>query len=146
MDVFDIIHLYKKLMKKRILLLIIILVATLLVGCDEELNEKIKEKKEEIPVEINIKRTGDMISRMYDMSVIIDDEEVFKVKVDKTEIVKIIMLEGVHTIQTKSKGKKSKKIEFEVVKNADNKFFFITEHDFLWGNTKLEKRKYLPIN
>jgi len=133
-------------LRKQILLVIALLLTILFSGCDNN-NKENYEKKAEIPVNISVKRTDSFLSSLYNLSVYIDNEEVFRVGGNKTESTKIIISEGIHTIQIKRKFNKSKKIKFEVIKNRDNQFFFITEYDALfWGTIKLEKRKYLPLD
>lgn len=50
---------------------------------------------------------------------------------------------GMHTIQTKGQGDKSKKIKFEVTENGENNFYFSAEISN-WYGVKMEKRNYIP--
>lgn len=135
-----------KIFFRKQFLLIVILLTLLFSGCNNNHNDSY-ESKVELPVNICVKRTDNFLSSLYNLSVYIDDEEVFKVGGNKIENIKIIMAEGIHTIQIKRKFNKSKKIKFEVMNNNDNEFFFITKYDALWwGTIKLEKRKYLPLD
>lgn len=131
-------------MKKRSFIFILLL-TIILFGCENTQSKQSVEKKEEVPVKISVQRTGNILSGIGALKVYIDDEEVFQVSNNTTESVEVIMLEGFHTIQTKGQGDKSKKMEFEVLKDGDNEFYFIAEIDNWWG-VKLEEKKYIPIS
>lgn len=132
-------------MKKTFFLFNILLIISLCSGCENIPSELSSEQKAEVPVTISVQRTGNIVSGIGGVSVYIDNEEVFKVNNNKTESVEIIMTEGIHTIQTKGQGDKSKKVKFEVIENGENEFFFTTEIGNWWG-VKLEAKKYIPIN
>lgn len=110
---------------------------------EHTVSQSVEVKPAELPVLVSVKRTGNLITGIGKMAVLIDDEEVFQVKIDQTESVTITMLEGIHTIQTKGQGDKSKKVEFEVVNGEVNEFYFTSEISNFYG-IELEERNYLP--
>ena len=110
---------------------------------DKTVVQPIEVKPAKLQVTISVKRTGNILTGIGQMAVLIDDEEVFDVRIDTTETVEITMTEGVHTIQTTGQGDKSKKVEFEVVKGETNEFFFISEISN-WYGIELEERQYIP--
>lgn len=131
-------------MKFPVVLSTILFISIALTGCGAA--EQKTESKVEVPVQISVQRTGNILTGIGDLSVLIDDEDVFQVSNNSTESVEIVMAEGIHTIQTKGQGDKSKKIEFEVINNDDGKKFYFTTEISNWWGIKLEKKKYIPTN
>ena len=105
--------------------------------------QRIEVTPVEVEVLISVKRTGNIISGIGKLSVLIDGEEVFVVSNNSTESVRIVMTEGKHTIQTTGQGDKSKVLEFVVVSGSSNELYFVTEISNWWG-VELEERKYIP--
>lgn len=112
------------------------------VGCGNSGN---KADAKMVEVMISVKRTGNILTNIGDLDVLIDGEKVFVVDGNSTNSVKIQMLEGKHTIQTKGQGDKSKKLEFNVASRGGKEFYFTTEISN-WYGVKLEKRNYIPQN
>ena len=131
-------------MKFPVMLCAFLLILISLTGC--EITEKNTESNIEVPVQISVQRTGNILTGIGELSVLIDDEDVFQVSNNSTESFEIIMTEGTHTIQTKGQGDKSKKIKFEVINNDDSKKFYFTTEISNWWGIKLEKKKYIPTN
>ena len=96
-----------------------------------------------VEVVITVQRTGNILTNIGDLEVWIDNEKVFTVDGNETNGVKIKMLEGEHTIQTKGQGDKSKKIKFNVTSEGNNEFHFTSEISN-WYGVNLEERKYIP--
>ena len=138
------IHKRRMFVKFPVVLSTILFISIALTGCGA--TEQKSESKVEVPVQISVQRTGNILTGIGDLSVLIDDEDVFQVSNNSTESVEIIMTEGIHTIQTKGQGDKSKKIEFEVINNDDGKKFYFTTEISNWWGIKLEKKKYIPTN
>lgn len=126
-------------MRKVIIMVFLVFALISLSACGKE-----AESKEILPVTITVARTGNMLTGVGKVDVYIDDEKVFDVSNNSTESVKVKLEEGVHTIQTKGQGDKSKKLEFEVSNDGDNELYYATEISNWWG-VKLEKRNVTPI-
>lgn len=105
-----------------------------------------KEKMEiatEVKAMISVQRTGNILTNIGELEVLIDDEKVFVVDGNSTNSITTMMPVGIHTIQTKGQGDKSKKIKFEVTENGENNFYFSAEISN-WYGVKMEKRNYIP--
>jgi hypothetical protein len=100
----------------------------LLAGCSAEAS------KEDIQlVNLNVERTGGLLSGIGKVKVYVDGEQVMKVKNNTTESVELHLASGTHTIQTKGQGDKSKEVEFEVMTGQDNTFTYQTEVSNVYG-------------
>lgn len=139
----------KKSIKMKWLLCSIILIMVLLSGCGSDTsNKEDKEDKENIAskeceVMINVRRTGNLLTNIGDLDVWIDGEQVFSVKGDSENSVKLKMIEGEHTIQTKGQGDKSKVLKFYVSEGGGNEFYFNSEISNVLG-VDLQERNYIP--
>lgn len=114
-----------------------------IVGCGKNDAEDESKKAKMVEVMISVQRTGNILTNIGDLDVLIDGEKVFEVDGDSTNSVKIKMLEGTHTIQTKGQGDKSKKVEFKVTSHGEKEFYYNAEISN-WYGVKLEKRNYIP--
>ncbi|WP_102272126.1 TcaA NTF2-like domain-containing protein [Cytobacillus massiliigabonensis] len=115
-------------MKKVVHVIYFIMLIMFLAACSNSEKDEILEQ-----VQISVERTGGLLTGIGKVKVYIDDEEVMKVKNNKTETLEMSMSTGIHTIQTKGQGDKSDVVEFEVVAGANNIFHFNTEISNVYG-------------
>lgn len=120
----------KRLSKTFITLILFVLGLLLLNGCSG--NQLNASGNHEL-VKVSVERTGGVISGIGNVKVYIDDKEVMKVKNKQTKSVELLLSPGIHTIQTKGQGDKSKVVKFEVVAGEDNHFSYQTEISSFYG-------------
>ena len=114
---------------------------------DVETSKIVESEEDEVDIEvpkdftvsISVERTGNIVTNRSKLHVLIDGEEAFTVRGNSTEGANMILSKGIHTIQVKGQGDKSKKLEFNVTEDSPNYFYFWAEISNWWG-IKLERR------
>jgi hypothetical protein len=98
----------------------------LLTGCGG-VEKNIDFEEEKVNVTIGVARTGGLLTGMGKMKIYVDGQEVFTVKNDDTVYHDMMLHPGVHSIQAKGQGDKSKEVEFEVVTGKEQRFVYNAE-------------------
>lgn len=122
-------NLGKCLEKKWYITILMVIGLLLLAGCN---GGSSKENGTQL-VTLSVERTGGFLSGIGKIKVYVDGKQVMKVKNNKTESVELQLAPGIHTIQTKGQGDKSKKVDFEVSAEQDNNLTYQTEVSNVYG-------------
>lgn len=121
-----------KTLKSNLLPIMIAAVLLLIAGCSSD-SRSSSSNSEKFPVKVSVERTGGLINGIGTVKIYVDDEEVFKLKNKQTKSVDLLLPPGVHTIQSKGQGDKSKSVKFEVIEGQDNVFHYQTEISHVYG-------------
>lgn len=113
-------------------LLILIMCLIILIGC-AGVEKNINFDEEKVDVTIGVARTGGLLTGIGKMKVFVDGKEVFTVKNDDTVYQDMMLHPGVHAIQVKGQGDKSKEIDFEVVAGQENRLVYTAEISNFYG-------------